>query len=118
MLGITDSTFNNFTEDGKTLIGQSIDWALGIAGGIAPLEFTEIIYDTEEDTFRFKWNSRGGKTYSLYYSEDMTEFDADLDDSIESGGDFTVYPAEGELGLENPLEGASKLFFKVMENED
>jgi hypothetical protein len=118
MLGITDSTFNNFTEDGKTLIGQSIDWALGIAGGIASLEFTEIIYDAEEDTFRFKWNSKGGKTYSLYYSEDMTEFDADLDDSIESGGDFTVYPAEGEPGLENPLGGVDKIFFKVMENED
>ena len=118
MLGITDITFDNFTEDGKTLIGQSIDWALGIAGGIAPLEFTEIIYDAAEDTFRFKWNSRGGKTYSLFYSEDMTQFDADLDDSIESGGDFTVYPAEGEPGLENPLEGIDKIFFKVMENED
>ena len=93
-------------------------YAENLGEGIAPLEFTEIIYDTEQDTFRFKWNSRGGKTYSLYYSEDMTEFDADLDDSIESGGDFTVYPAEGEPGLENPLEGASKLFFKVMENED
>jgi len=118
MLGITDSTFNNFTEDGKTLIGQSIDWALGIAGGVTPLEFTEIIYNAEEDTFRFKWSSRGRKTYSLYYSEDMAQFDADLDDSIESGGDFTVYPAEGEPGLENPLEGASKLFFKVVENEE
>jgi hypothetical protein len=118
MLGITDSTFNNFTEDGKTLIGQSIDWALGIAGGVTPLEFTEIIYNAEEDTFRFKWSSRGRKTYSLYYSEDMAQFDADLDDSIESGGDFTVYPAEGEPGLENPLEGASKIFFKVVENEE
>ena len=118
MLGMTDSTFNNFTEDGKTLIGQSIDWALGIAGGITPLNFTEIIYDAEEDTFRLKWNSRGGKTYSLFYSEDLSQFDADLDDSIESGGDFTIYPAEDQPGLENPLSGSKKIFFQVMENEE
>ena len=72
MLGMTDATFNNFTEDGRTLIGQSIDWALGIAGGLTPLNFTEIIYNSEDDNFRFKWNSRGGKTYSLFYSEDLT----------------------------------------------
>ena len=118
MLGMTDSTFNNFTEDGKTLIGQSIDWALGIAGGITPLNFTEIIYDAKEDTFRLKWNSRGGKTYSLFYSEDLSQFDADLDDSIESGGDFTIYPAEDQPGLENPLSGSKKIFFQVMENEE
>ena len=118
MLGMTDSTFNNFTEDGKTLIGQSIDWALGVAGGITPLNFTEIIYDSEKDTFRLKWNSRGGKTYSLFYSEDLSQFDADLDDSIESGGDFTVYPAEDQPGLENPLSGSKKIFFQVMENEE
>ena len=118
MLGITDATFNSFTEDGKTLIGQSIDWALGVAGGLAPLNFTEIIYNAEDDTFRFKWNSRGGKTYSLFYSEDLSQFDADLDDSIESGGDFTIYPPEDQPGLENPLSGSDKLFFQVMENED
>ena len=118
MLGMTDSTFNNFTEDGKTLIGQSIDWALGVAGGITPLNFTEIIYDSEKDTFRLKWNSRGGKTYSLFYSEDLSQFDADLDDSIESGGDFTFYPAEDQPGLENPLSGSKKIFFQVMENEE
>ena len=118
MLGMTDSTFNNFTEDGKTLIGQSIDWALGVAGGITPLNFTEIIYDSEKDTFRLKWNSRGGKTYSLFYSEDLSQFDADLDDSIESGGDFTVYPAEDQPGLENPLSGSKKIFFQVTENEE
>ena len=118
MLGITDATFNNFTEDGKTLIGQSFDWALGVAGGLAPLNFTEIIYNAEDDTFRFKWNSRGGKTYSLFYSEDLSQFDADLDDSIESGGDFTTYPPEDQPGLENPLSGSNKLFFQVMENED
>tara|TARA_B100001121_G_scaffold26051_1_gene20218 strand:- start:226 stop:3321 length:3096 start_codon:yes stop_codon:yes gene_type:complete len=118
MLGITDATFNNFTEDGKTLVGQSIDWALGVAGGLAPLNFTEIIYNAEDDTFRFKWNSRAGKTYSLFYSEDLSQFDADLDDSIESGGDFTTYPPEDQPGLENPLSGSNKLFFQVMENED
>ncbi|MGB0610868.1 MAG: hypothetical protein ACPGNW_07800, partial [Verrucomicrobiales bacterium] len=63
-------------------------------------------------------NSRGGKTYSLFYSEDLSQFDADLDDSIESGGDFTTYPPEDQPGLENPLSGTDKIFFQVIENEE
>ena len=31
MLGMTDSTFNAFTEDGQQLFGQAVDWTAGIA---------------------------------------------------------------------------------------
>ncbi len=33
MLGVTDNGFNTLTEDGFTLVGQAIDWLLGIADG-------------------------------------------------------------------------------------
>ena len=53
-----------------------------------------------------------------YFIPRTSQFDADLDDSIESGGDFTTYPPEDQPGLENPLSGADKIFFQVMENEE
>ena len=53
----------------------------------------------------------------MYFSETLEEFDADVDDSIESGGETTVYPPIGEPGLENPLEGAPQLFFRIEENQ-
>ena len=93
--------------------GKSIEEMLGLA---IPFEFTSIIYNAEEDGFRLEWNSKPNKTYALYFSESLEEFDADIDDSIESQGETTVYPGEDEW-LPNPLEGAPKLFFRIEENQ-
>ena len=86
-------------------------------GSKSPFDFTSVIYNAEEDSFRFEWNSKPNRTYALYFSETLEEFDADVDDSIESGGETTVYPPIGEPGLENPLEGAPQLFFRIEENQ-
>ncbi|MDP6858669.1 MAG: hypothetical protein QF426_02505, partial [Verrucomicrobiales bacterium] len=94
--------------------GKSIEEMLGLS---VPFDFTSVIYDAEDDSFRFEWNSKPNRTYALYFSETLEEFDADIDDSIESGGETTVYPPIGEPGLENPLEGARKLFFRIEENQ-
>ena len=51
-----------------------------------------------------------------YFSETLEEFDADIDDSIESQGETTVYPS-GDEWLQNPLEGAPRLFFRIEENQ-
>ena len=93
--------------------GKSIEEMLGLA---IPFEFTNIIYNAEEDGFRLEWNSKPNKTYALFFSETLEEFDADIDDSIESQGETTVYPGEDEW-LPNPLEGAPKLFFRIEENQ-
>ena len=94
-----------------------------LADGVSPIgasqvsfEFTNIIYNAEEDGFRLEWNSKPNKTYALFFSETLEEFDADIDDSIESQGETTVYPGEGEW-LPNPLEGAPRLFFRIEENQ-
>ena len=94
--------------------GKSIEEMLGLS---VPFDFTSVIYDAEDDSFRFEWNSKPNRTYALYFSETLEEFDADVDDSIESGGETTVYPPVGEPGLANPLEGARKLFFRIEENQ-
>ena len=93
--------------------GKSIEEMLGLA---IPFEFTNIIYNAEEDGFRLEWNSKPNKTYALYFSETLEEFDADIDDSIESQGETTVYPGD-DTWLLNPLEGAPKLFFRIEENQ-
>ena len=55
------------------------------------------------------------KTYALYFSETLEEFDADIDDSIESQGETTVYPS-GDEWLQNPLgehQGSSLKLKKI-----
>ncbi|MEE3175832.1 MAG: LamG-like jellyroll fold domain-containing protein, partial [Verrucomicrobiota bacterium] len=61
--------------------GKSIEEMLGLS---VPFDFTSVIYDAQEDSFRFEWNSKPNRTYALYFSETLEEFDADVDDSIES----------------------------------
>jgi hypothetical protein len=98
----------------QTLFNGSI--ASELIEPATPFEFTSIIYNAAEDGFRLQWNSKPNKTYALYFSESLEEFDADLDDSITSQGETTVYPGEDEW-LQNPLEGAPKLFFRIEENQ-
>ena len=82
MLGMTDNTFDAFTDDGKTLVGQSIDWALGISGEPDPLRILEIDYDTDANLITLTWNSKPGKFYSIDTSLDLAAWPGDIDDSI------------------------------------
>ena len=86
-------------------------------GSAARTEMTNIEYNEGDDTFRFTWSSKPNKTYSLFYSLDLMDFGADIDDSIESGGDFTTYPPIEEPGLANPEPGEPMLFFRAEENQ-
>ena len=38
-----------------------------------PFDFTSVIYNAEEDSFRFEWNSKPNRTYALYFSETLEE---------------------------------------------
>ena len=48
----------------------------------------------ENDTFILEWVSKPNKTYSLFYSTDLFDWEADIDDSIISEGEKTSYTFE------------------------
>ena len=82
MLGMSDNTFNSFTDDMKTIFGQSIDWALGISGDVEPMRIRSIDYDTDTNMITIIWDSKPGEVYSLDFSNDMTSWPGDIEDSI------------------------------------
>ena len=53
------------------------------------LEFTNINYILENDTFTLEWASKPNKTNSLFYSTDLFDWEADIDDSIILEGEKT-----------------------------
>ena len=76
------------------------------------LEITAINYDVQNDEISLTWLSRENKTYSLFFSQDLLSFDADIDDSIPAGaGETTTFT------FPNPIPNTRKIFFKVYENE-
>ena len=76
------------------------------------LEITNISYDVENEEISLTWLSRENKTYSLFFSQDLLSFDADIDDSIPAAaGETTTFT------FQNPIPGGRKIFFKVYENE-
>jgi len=108
MLGLTDNTFSTLTEDGLTLFGQSIDWALGISGGVEPLRILSIDHDTETNMITLTWNSKPGTIYSLDTSTDLTGWPGDIDDSIPASEDSDTtsfeFSADGMGG---------RIFFRI-----
>lgn len=73
------------------------------------LEFTNINYILENDTFTLEWVSKPNKTYSLFYSTDLFDWEADIDDSIISEGEKTSYTFENPESIET-----LKIFFQVL----
>ena len=65
----------------------------------------------ENREFELTWDSKTGKTYSLFYNINLDEWESDIDDSIESGGETTTYRFENPEGPE-----IKSIFFKVIEN--
>ena len=78
-------------------------------GGGTILEFTNINYSLENSTFTLEWASKPNKTYSLFYSTDLSDWEADIDDSITSQGEITSYTFENPEGND-----AKKIFFRVL----
>lgn len=88
----------------------------GVPGSTAPFIITDYVYDVENDTFRFTWNSQPGKEYSVRYSEDLKNWDNDIVNSVTSDGGSTTYPPINLPGADNPLPGARRIFFRIQEN--
>ena len=78
---------------------------------IIPFQITEITYSKENREFELTWDSKTGKTYSLFYNINLDEWESDIDDSIDSGGETTTYRFENPEGTE-----IKRIFFKVIEN--
>ncbi len=78
------------------------------AGVSAPLiNITNIDFDSGSDTVSITWTSEPGRTYGLFYSQDLIDWGADIEDSIPSQGDTTVFE------FPNPVPEATRIFFRV-----
>ena len=88
---------------------EIMDLYLSGPGSGTALEFTNISYNSDDGNFTLEWNSKPNKTYALYYSLDLSDWEADIDDSIASEGETTSYSFENPEGKE-----ARKIFFKVI----
>ena len=98
-----------------------------LASGISPLalgtgfsfQITEITLDPDNNDMSITWNTLPGRTYGLFFSEDLSELDSggDIDDSITDNSFGDKNPADGVITFEfkNPVPGASKVFFNVRE---
>jgi hypothetical protein len=86
-----------------------MDLYLSGPGGGTALQFTNIDYNSEDGNFTLEWTSKPNKTYALYYSMDLSDWEADIDDSIVSEGETTSYSFEHPEGTE-----ARKIFFRVI----
>ncbi len=76
----------------------------------AAFAITEILYDEANDEFTISWTSSDNQTYAVFFSNDLKNFGADVDDSVLSGGDTTTFT------FPNPVPNAKKLLFRVSEN--
>ncbi len=80
-------------------------------GANLPFQITSITYDLQSGEIELTWDSKPGRNYLLLYNTSLENWDADIDDSIESGGESTTYRFENPEGPE-----ATALFFKVIGN--
>lgn len=89
----------------------------GIPGTGTAIRLTDFSYDMANDRFSFTWTSAPGRTYSLLWSTDLENWDADVTDSIPSGGATTTFPPAGQPAqANNPVPGAREIFFRIEEN--
>lgn len=75
-----------------------------------PFQIEEISVDEATDMITLVWKSKENRSYSLFYSTDLTAFDLEINDSISSGGDLTT------ITFPNPIPDISQIFFRVVEN--
>ncbi|MGC6565047.1 MAG: hypothetical protein ACON38_05470 [Akkermansiaceae bacterium] len=87
----------------------NITLEVGTSSGL-PFQIEEISLDPETDRVTLTWNSKDNRTYSLFYSIDLTDFDSQIDNNIPSGGEVTT------VTFPNPIPGGTKVFFRISEN--
>lgn len=109
-LGIKGGDFLEFNETGNHTAIDNLT-INGITEAGAGLIITDFVYDEEAGSLSLTWNSTPGTLYAVKVSEDMTNWDADLDDGITgSDGETTTAIFDlADVGLEN----ATKNFFRV-----
>jgi len=95
-------------DEGSVLSLDLVTAEEGVGG--TPFQITDISYDETNEMISLTWPSKKNRTYGVFYGTDLTEFDSDVDDSIESMGEMTTYT------FENPFIGEPRLFFRVVEN--
>ncbi len=118
-------TINLYDDDGTGnpgLLTSTVSFpGTGPSGDVGPLEIslasgaitftpfviTDFAYDSNLDRFTVTWNSLPGRFYGLFFSTDMTNWGADVNDSIESEGDSTSF------SFDHPVPGAPEIFFRV-----
>lgn len=83
----------------------------GEAGVISPPEVTSIDYDADTNRVTLVWNSRGGKTYTVFTSTDLNDFSEDVNDNVSSGGETTTF----SFTLPQPID--KRRFYRIQLNE-
>ncbi|MEE2734557.1 MAG: choice-of-anchor J domain-containing protein [Verrucomicrobiota bacterium] len=113
MLGITDNTFNFFTDDARTLFAQSIDWLLGLSDDANRFQLTEVSHDPISSVLAISWESRAGKLYNLRSILDPGSA-TPLEWPVFGGNiDLVATPPENTLTI--PLPDEQSRFFVVEE---
>ncbi len=79
--------------------------------GSGDFRITQIIHDTENNTFTISFTSRPNTTYKLNWSTDLKDFEeGEILDDIPSGGETTIYGP-----FDNPSPGAPRIYFQIAE---
>ncbi len=83
----------------------------GTIGTGSPIAITDFQYNEGTDEFTVTWRSEPNRTYALYYSPDLINWDADVDDNIAGATDSetTTYGP-----FPNPDSGGPQGFFRVL----
>jgi len=81
----------------------------------APFMITEVSYDPADDLVTLTWNSKPNDTYTIKFSLDMTNWDADIEDGVAADpGDTTT--VSFDLKLTPSIVDAEAVFFRVERN--
>ena len=95
------------TGDANHQIGE-IEY-FGDIGGL-PLTITDITYDKDTNMVTLTWNSKPGRTYTIFANTDLFGFEEDVNDSVSSQGETTTF------SFTSTKPDALKQFFQVSEN--
>lgn len=81
---------------------------------LGSLAITDILYSPNDNMLTLTWTSRPGASYGVFFSTDMIDWSADLNDSISADpGDTTTETFDLSLF---ELQDITDLFFQVEEN--
>ena len=92
----------------KQMTGLVMGWSFG-APSILAITAIDLSSDSK---LALTWNSNPGRIYSVYYSLDMIDWGADLDDGV-VGDDGETTTKEFDLSLIPALDGVPRVYFRV-----